>query len=220
MPTHPFASRIDAQIARPDALAADVHKLATDAMRVGVAAVFAAPVWTARLATMLRGSGVRVGSLVAYPHGSSKPTIKAIEATSTIKDGADRIEIVPHLPHVLSLDLDGARAELMEVVRAARMTRREVPIATIVDFGLLMNRRGERAVEAACRAARESGCDGVVIAGNATADLLALVKKYAEALTVKVAPASDPASARAALEAGADLVGTEDPAAMLQDHVL
>jgi len=89
-----------------------------------------------------------------------------------------------------------------------------------VDFGLLMNRRGERAVEAACRAARESGCDGVVIAGNATADLLALVKKYAEALTVKVAPASDSASARAALEAGADLVGTEDPAAMLQDHAL
>ena len=216
----PLASRLDAQIARPDALAADVHKLAADAIRLGVGAVVTAPVWTLRLATMLRGSGVRVGSLVAYPHGSSKPTVKAIEATSTIKDGADRIEIVPHLPHVLSLDLDGARAELLEVVRAARMTRRDVQVAAVVDVGLLMHRSGERAVEAACRGARESGCDGLVIAADATADLLALVKKYAEALTIKVSPVNDPASARAALQAGANFVGTEDPAAVLRDDAL
>jgi deoxyribose-phosphate aldolase len=210
-----LASRLDAMVTRPDALAPEVHKVAADAMLLAVACVFAPPVWTARLATMLRGSTVAVGSLVAFPHGTSKSTIKAIEATSTIKDGADRIEIVPHLPHVLSLDLDGARAELIEILRAARATRRDVTVATIIDIGLVMRRgaeRTERSLEAACRATRESGCDGIVLAGDATADALALVKRYSEGLSVKVVT-NDPA---AAFAAGADRAGVENLQALLE----
>jgi deoxyribose-phosphate aldolase len=155
-----LASKLDVTIARADAQAADVHKAAAEAMRLRIACLFAPPVWTSRLATMLRGSGVGIGSLVAFPHGYSKPTIKAIEATSTIKDGAERIEIVPHLANLLSLDVDGARAELIEIARSARAARREVNLSVTIDVALLWNRRGERAVELACRAVREGGCDG------------------------------------------------------------
>jgi deoxyribose-phosphate aldolase len=84
-----------------------------------------------------------------------------------------------------------------------------------------MRRRGERAVEVACRAARESGCDGAMsgsATGDATGEVLALMKKYGESLTIKAQVINDPSAARAALEAGADRVGTEDPAAVLMDE--
>jgi deoxyribose-phosphate aldolase len=220
-----LASRLDTTVAAPGATAADVHKAAADAMRLGVASLFAPPVWTARLTTMMQGSGVAVGSLVAFPYGGSKPTIKAIEATSTIKDGAARVEIVPNLALLLGLDVDGARAELIEIMRAARAVRRDVNIATLVDVGILMGRensedRGNRVLESACRSAREGGCDGIVIAGiagiagDATEATLALVKGYAQSLTVK-AMADTAVAARALLAAGAERVGVAVPQAVL-----
>ena len=214
------ASRLDAAILRFDATAAAVHKIAADAMRLGVACVVAPPVWTARLAVMLRSSEVQIGSLVSYPEGTSKPTIKAIEASSTIKDGAQRIEIVPHHALFLAAEPDGARAELIEIARAARATRRDVHLATRVDLEMLLHRRGERAVEIACRATRESGFDGIVIAGAAnpaTDELLAVVRNYAQALTIKVSKMDDSAEARSILAAGADRIETEDPEAVLRD---
>ena len=199
-------SRTDATIVKPDALAAEVHKVAADAIERGCHGVVAAPVWTARLATMLRGSGVRVISAVSFPSGHSKSTIKAIEATSTIKDGADEIEVAGHLAYVLSFDVDAARAELMEVVRAARSTRRDVIIRPTFDLGPLATldaERTRRVLETACRATRESGCDGIVVPPAS----VAVVKPYAEVLTIKAAIVEDRSSALAALEAGADRVG-------------
>jgi deoxyribose-phosphate aldolase len=217
------AAKLDATILKPEALSAEVHKTATDAMQLGLRAVVAAPVWTQRLATMLRGSGVRVVSVVGFPFGTNKSTLKAIEATSTIKDGAEEIEVVAHLPAVLSFDLDGARAELMEIVRAARSTRRDTVIRVITEIGLLARlgpERSARAVEIACRATRESGCDGLVTAsgfhpaGGATAEAIALVKQYAADLTIKAAIVDDPAEAQAAIAAGADLIGTMQGASL------
>lgn len=214
--TADLAHRLDATILKPEALSAEVHKVATLAMHTGCHGVVAAPVWTARLATMLRGSGVRILSAVSYPHGGSKPTLKAIEATSTIKDGADEIEISAHLAPVLSFDLDAARAELLEIVRAARSTRRDVVIATAYDLSMVAALdavRLERIVEIACRATRESGCDGIVV----PAPFIATARRFGESLTIKAAAVSDRAAARAALDDGADRVGAL-AAVLSEDH--
>lgn len=211
-----LAAHLDATILKPEALAAEVHKLATDAMRSGCHGIVAAPAWTARLATMLRGSGVRVISAVNHPFGAGKATIKAIEATSTIKEGADEVEVSAHLAHALAFDVDAARAELMEVVRAARSTRRDVIIRATFDLALLGGTLDEarmlRFLETAGRATRESGCDGIVLAPAS----VAAAKPYAEALAIKAAIVNDAPTARAAIEAGADRVGGSDLATLLQ----
>jgi deoxyribose-phosphate aldolase len=192
-----------------------VHKVATDAMRLSYAGVCVAPVWVNRVARMVEGSGVRVGSVVGFPHGTNKATLKAIEATSTIKDGAAAIDVAAHLPHLLALDLDAARGELMEVVRAARSTRRDVAIHVVVEGALLgqLGERSERAFEVACRAARESGCDGVVAAsgfhpaGGASVEAVRILKRFGESLVIKAAGGiTAEAQARAMLDAGADWV--------------
>src|SRR5262245_62138286 len=125
--------RIELAILKPDALPADVHKVATDVVQGGYAGIVVSPIYVSRVVTMLRGTGATVTAAVSYPHGTSKPTLKAIEATSCIKDGADAILVVPHLPHMLRGDFDAARAELLEIARAARATRRDVRIHVLIE---------------------------------------------------------------------------------------
>jgi deoxyribose-phosphate aldolase len=215
-----LASKIDHTILKPEATSAEVHRVATEAMQLGCAAVCVAPVWVGRVATMLRGQpvGTAVCTVVGFPHGTAKSTVKAIEATSTIKDGADEIDVVPHLPHLLNQDLDAIKAELLEIARAARTTRRDVVIKVIVESALLFKAlgadRGAAALTTACRAIRESGCDfvktstGFHPAGGATVEAVRILKQHAEGLGVKAAGGiRDLPTAMAMLDAGADRLG-------------
>ena len=225
-----LASRIDHTILKPEASSAEVHRVATEAMQLGCATVCVAPVWVGRVATMLRGArtDTRVCTVVGFPHGTNKPTLKAIEATSSIKDGADEIDVVAHLPALLKADVQAVKAELIEIVRAARATRRDVTIKVIVETALILKtlgpREGEAALAAGCRAVRESGCDfiktstGFHPAGGATVEAVALLKKYAEGLGVKAAGGiRDLATARAMLDAGAYRLGMSNTAAVLEE---
>lgn len=211
-----LAPCIEFALLKPEALSAEVHKVATDAMQAGYRAICVAPVWVSRVARMVETSGVRVCSAVGFPHGTSKATLKAIEATSTIKDGAAAIDVVAHLPHIIGLDVHAARAELMEIVRAARSTRRDVEIGVIVETGLLAqlgDDRSERAFDVACRAVRESGCDAIVSStgfhpgGGATVEAIRLLKRFGESLIIKAAGGvTNDAHARQLLDAGAERV--------------
>jgi deoxyribose-phosphate aldolase len=135
MSAQDLAARIDHTLLKPEATTAEIHRLVTEAVRHNFAAVCVAPVFVSRVVTMLRGERARVPccTVVSFPHGTSKPTLKAIEATSTIKDGAEEIDVVAHLPYLMNADVDSSRAELIEVVRAARATRRDVVIKVIVE---------------------------------------------------------------------------------------
>src|SRR4051812_1557725 len=115
-----FASRIDHTILKPEATSPEVHRVVAGAMEHGFASACVAPVWAARAAVQMRGSGVRVCRAVGFPHGTSKAVHKGMEAIGLIKDGADEIDVVAHLPHLINVDVDAAREELREIVRAAR----------------------------------------------------------------------------------------------------
>ena len=219
MDTHDLPARLHQTALRPELLPAQVHKAVTDAMHQSLAAVVVPPVWVQRVVTMLQGSDVRAHVVVGFPHGTNKSTIKAIEATSCIKDGADGVIVVPHLPHLIRGDVDATKHELLEVARAARATRRDVGIHVIVETAVVARanpRELATHLAAACRAARESGCDGVVSdsgfqpVGGATFERLQVLRDVAEGLAVTAAGGVE--SAENVLEfvrAGADAVWSE-----------
>jgi deoxyribose-phosphate aldolase len=225
-----LASRIDHTLLKPEASSADVHRTVTEAMQNGFASVCVAPVWVGRVSAMVRDfePATRVCTVIGFPHGTAKSTVKAIEATSTIKDGAEEIDVVPHLPALLRADLEGVKTELLEIVRAARATRRDVVIKLILETALLLKAlgpaEGEAAIAAGCRAARESGCDfvktstGFHPAGGATVEAVALLKKYAQGLQVKAAGGiRDLKTALTLLDAGADRLGMSNSLAVLDE---
>ena len=228
MTAQELASRIDHTLLKPEASTAEIHRLVTDAIHHNFASVCVAPVFVARVVTMLRGENARIPccTVIAFPHGTSKPTLKAIEATSAIKDGAGEIDVVAHLPHLLNADVDASRAELIEMVRAARATRRDVVIKVIVESALLTtdHARAEERIAAACRAVRESGCDfiktstGFHPAGGASVDAVRFMKRHGTDIQIKAAGRiRDLKTALAMLEAGADRLGASASVAILQE---
>ena len=82
--------------------------------------------------------------------------VKAIEATSAVKEGATEIDVVAFLPFLMNHDVDAARAELIEVVKAARAVRSDVIVKVIVESAALLKLggdQGEGAIATACRPA-------------------------------------------------------------------
>lgn len=53
---------------------------------------------------VLRGSGVEVCSVIAFPHGNSTTAIKVLEAESAVMEGATEIDMVVNLGKVLGGD--------------------------------------------------------------------------------------------------------------------
>src|SRR3989440_1628542 len=194
-----LASKIDHTLLRPEAPAAEIHRLIAEAIEHRFAAVCIAPAFVAKAAIELRVSGVALCPVVSFPHGTSKPTIKAIEATSAVKDGAEELDVVAHLPNLINNNFDAARLELIEIVRAARAARPETVIKAIIESATLLALgpdRGESAIATACRAIRESGCDFVKTStgfhpvGGASMEAVKLIKKYAQGLQIKAAGGS------------------------------
>ncbi len=221
-----LAAHIEHTILAPEATWPEVQRTAIEASANGFAAVCVSPVWVARTARIVQ-TGVSVCTVVGFPHGTNKPTLKAIEATSVIKDGADEIDVVAHLPNLIAADVDAVRAELIEIVRAARATRRDVVVKVIVESALLLllgDDRGEQAIAAACSAVRESGCDyiktstGYHPAGGASVEAIRLMKQYGEGLLIKAAGGiKDLATAQAMLQAGADRLGMSDSLKIMEE---
>src|SRR6266566_3039363 len=221
-----LARRIDHTLLKPEATAPEIHRLIAEAIELRFAAVCIAPAFVAKAAVELRGSGVALCTVISFPHGTSKPTIKAIEATSAVKDGADELDVVAHLPNLINNNFDSARLELIEIVRAARAARPQALIKVIIESAALLALgpdRGESAIATACRAIRESGCDfvktstGFHPAGGASVEAVRLIKKHAQGLQIKAAGGiRDLVTAKMMLEAGADRLGTSNSVAIVQ----
>jgi deoxyribose-phosphate aldolase len=223
-----FAKTIDHTILKPEALAPDVQKICAEALEYRFASVCVAGAWIPQVAASLKGSGVLTCTVVGFPHGTSKATVKAIEAVAAVKDGAQEVDVVIHLPHLLALDLDAARAELIEVVRGVRAARRETVVKVIVESAALLSvlgdEKGEQAIEVACKAVRESGSDfiktstGFHPAGGASVKAVSLMKKYGQGIKVKASGGiRDLATARAMLDAGADRLGLSASVAIMKE---
>jgi deoxyribose-phosphate aldolase len=223
-----LAKTIDHTVLKPEALSQDVQKVCSEALEHKFASVCVAPAWVPTVAKLLAGSGVLTCTVAGFPHGTGKATVKAIESVAAIKEGAEEVDVVAHLPHLLTLNLDAARAELMEFVRASRAARRDVALKVIVESAALLqllgDDKGEQAIEVACRAVRESGCDfiktstGFHPAGGASVKQVSLMKKYGDKLLIKASGGiRDLATARSMLDAGADRLGMSASVAVLKE---
>ncbi len=223
-----LAARIDHTLLKPEATRPQVHRLVAEATRFGFASVCVNGIFVADAAKALHGSGAAVCAVAGFPLGAAKPTVTAIEAGAAVKDGATEIDFMAFLPHLLEQKLEAAREAWREIVRAARASNPRVVVKVIVESAVLMrdvsDDEAEARLAAACRAARESGCDfiktstGFHPAGGASTAAVALMKKHSQGLYVKAAGGIRTlADARAMLTAGADRLGCSASVAIVEE---
>lgn len=223
-----LAARIDHTLLKAEATRPEIHKLVAEALQYRFASVCINGCFVADVATALRGSGVLTCAVAGFPLGAMKNSIKAIETSTLVKDGAEEVDFVAHLPHLLRKDFAAAKAEFLEIVKTARAANPQVIVKVIIESAALMKdappAEAEARIEVACRAARESGCDfiktstGFHPAGGASVEAVKLMKRHSGGLYVKASGGIRTYDdAKRMLDAGADRLGCSASVAIAEE---
>ncbi len=115
-----LAPFIDHTVLKPDTTADQVDQLCEEAKAHRFAAVCVNPTWVKRAAGKLRGSDVKVASVVGFPLGASTPEVKAMEARRALRDGAREIDMVINIGALKSGDYDLVERDIAKVSDACR----------------------------------------------------------------------------------------------------
>jgi deoxyribose-phosphate aldolase len=115
-----LARFIDHTLLRPDATAAEVDSLCDEAREFGFASVCVNPTWVKRCAQRLRGSEVKVASVIGFPFGAGTSEVKALEARRAIRDGAREIDMVINVGALKSGDHELVLHDIAKVSDACR----------------------------------------------------------------------------------------------------
>ena len=85
---------IEHTLLKQNATAQEFEKLYTEAKNYGFRGVCVNPAYVKQAAEFLKGTDVKVVTVVGFPLGANTPEVKAFEAKCAIKDGADEVDMV------------------------------------------------------------------------------------------------------------------------------
>jgi len=210
----PVARYVDHTLLKPNATQEEVAKLCEEAKSYCFASVCVNPSYVALCAQLLRGSGVKVCTVVGFPLGSTTPTVKALETRDAIANGADEIDMVINVGALKS----GNDGLVASDIRAVREASRGRLLKVILETSLLSD--GEKV--RACKAAKEAGADFVKTStgfggGGATVEDVRLMRETVGPLMGVKASGGirDAAAAKAMIDAGATRLGTSASVAIV-----
>lgn len=168
-----IAGMIDHAILKPELTRTEVDAQLDLAARYRIFSVCVRPSDVAHAAARLAGTGVAVGTVIGFPHGTTSTAAKVAEARQAIADGAAELDMVLNVGRLRSGLTDDVEADIAAVVGAA--DGRVVKV--ILETALL----SDDDVVAGCRAAESAGAAFVKTStgfagGGATPEQLALMR--------------------------------------------
>ena len=206
------AALIDHTLLKPEATSADVAALVAEARELGVLAVCVSP-----SALPLTGAeGLVVATVVGFPSGKVKSSVKAAEAAQAVADGADEVDMVIDV----GAAREGDRAALEADVAAVRAA---VPPPRVLKVIVESAALDDEQLATACAAAEAAGADfvktstGFHPAGGASAHAVEVMRAtVGDRLGIKASGGIRTAEAALALlDAGATRLGLSASRAVL-----
>ena len=170
-----FAGLIDHTLLKPEASREDIRKLCQEAVRFGFASVCINP-WNVPLAAeLVRGTKVKICTVIGFPLGATLSQVKIHEAEEAIKLGAQEVDMVINVGALKSGQDDVVESDIRGVVEAAH--KGGAICKVIFETSLLTVEEKVRAALASKRA----GADFVKTStgfstGGATAEDVALMR--------------------------------------------
>lgn len=143
-----LASKIDHTLLRADASERDVKRLCDEALKYGFHAVCVNPCRVPFCVKYLKGSGVKVCSVVGFPLGASPEEVKVHEAKLVAELGADEIDYVINIGAVKDGNFMTIRDEMDAILDSVKPYG--VVVKAIVEIPLL----SKEEVEAVCKVLR------------------------------------------------------------------
>jgi len=203
-----LARMIDHTLLKPDATQAEIAQLCYEAKKYGFAAVCVNPTNVKLCAELLKGSPVKVCTVVGFPLGATPPEVKAYEAQQAINDGATEVDMVVNIGALKSQDYALVEQDIGTVARTCH--NNGAILKVIIEAALLSD---EEKIKA-CALAKAAGADYVKTStgfgpgGATTADVALMRRVVGPGMGVKAAGGIRSfETARQMVQAGATRIG-------------
>jgi deoxyribose-phosphate aldolase len=204
---------IDHTLLTPEATAADIIALCTEADELAVGAVCVSPNW---VSLAHKATRIPVASVVGFPSGNHLSAFKASEAAQAVSDGASEIDMVANLGWIASGEWSNVESEVAAVRKAIGA---HIVLKVILETGLWSSEQ----IATACKHSVSGGADyvktstGFHKAGGASRDAVRIMRNtVGEDIGVKASGGiRTTADALAMIEAGASRIGASASRAIL-----
>lgn len=171
-----LAGMIDHTLLKPDATSDKIAQLCFEARKYHFASVCVNPTHVKLCADLLKGSDVKVCTVIGFPLGATSAEVKAFETRNALENGATEIDMVINIGALKAGDSALVARDIHGVVEVAHAARALVKV--IIETALLSDE--EKVV--ACLLAKEAGADFVKTStgfsgGGATVHDIALMRR-------------------------------------------
>ena len=171
-----IAGAIDHTLLKPEATREDIVKVCREARKYNFASVCVNPYWVPLAASELRGSPVKVCTVVGFPLGATSTEAKVAETEAALRAGAQEIDMVINVGALRSGDTEAVKVDIQEVVKVSHAAGAIVKV--ILETALLDD--NQKAV--ACTLCKLAGADFVKTStgfgpSGATAHDVALMRR-------------------------------------------
>ena len=201
---------IDHTFLKPAGEKDTVRKLCREAKKTKFASVCVNPCEVALAAKLLKGTSVKVCTVIGFPLGANTTEVKLFEALEALRAGATELDFVVN-QRLLKYEPKACEKELRVLVDACKSDRKGVVLKLILECCNLTKAEIVRG----CKLAKKAGFDFVktstgFAAGGATVEDVKLMRKtVGPKIGVKAAGGiRDRKTALAMIKAGATRIGT------------
>ena len=149
-----LAGYIDHTLLKPEAVVTQFEKLCDEAVKYKFKSVCVNSSWIPFVAKKLRGTGVKICSVIGFPLGEMDTRSKAFEARNAVGNGAEELDMVINVGALKSGNLKLVEEDIRAI---RRVCRRTTILKVILETGLLTD--AEKII--ACEISRKAGADFV-----------------------------------------------------------
>lgn len=213
-----LAKYLDSTLLKPESSANEIKQLCEEAAKYGMAAVCIQPVRLDIARQVLKGSSVKLGTVVGFPLGADLLASKIFAARQALQEGAQELDMVINIGAVKDRNYDLIRAEiagLADLKKECPFTARIIVETALLDKPELMT---------LTTLVAEGGADyiktstGFSHRGVSLEDIQ-IIKSVNTKLKIKAAGGIRTLDfARQLIKAGVDRLGSSSAAALVQEY--
>ncbi len=149
-----LAGYIDHTLLKPEAVVFQFEQLCNEAVKYKFMSVCVNSSWIPFVAKRLRGTSVKVCSVIGFPLGEMDTRSKAFEARNAVANGATELDMVINVGALKSGNVKLVEEDIRAIKRACRST---TILKVILETGLLTDE--EKII--ACEISKKAGADFV-----------------------------------------------------------
>ena len=201
-----IASFIDHTLLNADATCNDIRKLCQEAIEYEFYSVCVNPTHVRQCKDILKGSKVKIATVIGFPLGANTSETKRFEAENAIENGADELDMVINIGALKDNKIELVKKDIQAVVDVAKI---DTKVKVIIETALLTE--DEKIM--ACKLSKEAGADFVKTStgfssGGASVSDIELMKSVVGDFGIKASGAvRDYETAIKMIEAGATRIG-------------